>query len=157
MTWICAALSDADRAAARRQDAAPREHGGVPVRMLDIAPEIFDQAYNDVANSTLWFVHHMLFDTPTQPQFGLEFRRDWESYLAYNEAFADGAGPGGAAGREDSGGRALVQDYHLSLAPRLLRERLAPAPTSDRALLAHAVGAARLLPDAARARSAARS
>ena len=42
-----------------------------------------------MANSALWFVHHLLFDTPNQPQFGREFRRDWESYLAYNEAFAD--------------------------------------------------------------------
>ena len=57
--------------------------------MLDIPPGIFDRAYNNVANSALWFVHHLLFDTPNQPQFGHEFRRDWESYLVYNEAFAD--------------------------------------------------------------------
>ena len=57
--------------------------------MLDIPPDIFDRAYNNVANSTLWFVHHLLFDTPNQPQFGLAFAPDWESYLAYNEAFAD--------------------------------------------------------------------
>ena len=58
------------------------------MRMLDIPPDIFDRAYNHVANSALWFVHHLLFDTPNQPQFGHEFRRDWESYLVYNEAFA---------------------------------------------------------------------
>src|SRR5207302_7406277 len=84
VTWICAALSDADRAVARGPDGDATDHAGVPVRMLDIAPEIFDRAYNNVANSTLWFAHHMLFDTPNHPQFGLEFRRDWESYLAYN-------------------------------------------------------------------------
>src|ERR1700730_8476284 len=94
VTWICAALSDADRAAAARLDGAARGRGaheqdGIPVRMLDIPPDIFDRAYNKVANSALWFLHHMLFDTPNQPKFGREFRRDWESYLAYNEAFAD--------------------------------------------------------------------
>ena len=57
--------------------------------MLDIPPDIFDRAYNNVANSALWFVHHLLFDTPNQPQFGREFHRDWDAYLAYNEAFAD--------------------------------------------------------------------
>ena len=92
VTWICAALSDADRAAAARQRGRPRggrpRPGRHPVRMLDIPPDIFDRAYNHVANSALWFVHHLLFDTPNQPQFGREFRRDWESYLAYNEAFA---------------------------------------------------------------------
>ena len=91
VTWICAALSDADRAVAapRARPTGGHEEDGIPVRMLDIPPDIFDRAYNNVANSALWFVHHLLFDTPNQPQFGHEFRRDWESYLAYNEAFAD--------------------------------------------------------------------
>jgi len=146
VTWICTALSDADRVAAALQHAAAREgvheEGGIRVRMLDIAPGIFERAYNNVANSALWFVHHLLFDTPNQPQFGHEFRRDWESYLAYNEAFADALTQEARealsaaalseavlseAGRErpPSGApRILIQDYHLCLAPRMLRERL---------------------------------
>ena len=124
-TWICAALSDADRAVARARDTS--DGNGIAVRMLDIAPDIFDRAYNRVANSALWFLLHQLFDTPSQPRFGREFRRDWESYLAYNEAFADAlieealmreaaAGEGGL--------RVLIQDYHLCLAPRMFRDRL---------------------------------
>ena len=66
--------------------------------MLDIAPDTFDRAYNNVANSILWFVHHLLFDTPNQPRFGQEFRRDWEAYLAYNEAFAAAMADEAAAG-----------------------------------------------------------
>ena len=119
-TWICAALSDADRVVARAGDIS--DGNGIPVRMLDIPPDIFDRAYNRVANSTLWFLLHQLFDTPNQPRFGREFRRDWEAYLAYNEAFADAlteeAVTGGASPR------VLIQDYHLCLAPRLLRDRL---------------------------------
>jgi trehalose 6-phosphate synthase len=114
-TWICAALSDADRAAARQ--GLPGDMG---VRMLDIAPPILDSAYNEVANSALWFVHHMLFDTPVEPCFGTAFRRDWRSYVAYNEAFAGALAAAGAGGS-----RVLVQDYHLALAPRLARD-LAP-------------------------------
>ena len=133
VTWICAALSDADRAAARRQDAGTGDEGegaSVAVRMLDIPPGVFDRAYNNVANSILWFVHHLLFDIPNQPQFGLEFRRDWESYLAYNEAFADAleqealTADGGREQPPDGDLRVLIQDYHLCLAPRMLRERL---------------------------------
>ena len=125
VTWICAALSDADRAVAR-QDTGRRDEGGIPVRMLDIAPGVFDRAYNSVANSALWFLLHQLFDTPNQPQFGREFRRDWESYLAYNEAFAE-ALTQEALTREGGGLRVLIQDYHLCLAPRLLRDRLGGA------------------------------
>src|ERR1700750_869234 len=88
VTWICGALSDAARAVARSRAHGLGEEGGIPVRMLNIAPGTFDRAYNNVANSALWFLLHQLFDTPSQPRFGREFRRVWESYLAYNEAFA---------------------------------------------------------------------
>jgi trehalose 6-phosphate synthase len=125
VSWICAALSDADRAAARQWPAGAEEPGAVPVRMLDIPPEVFDRAYNNVANSILWFVQHLLFDTPNQPRFGREFRRDWAAYVAYNEAFADAMADEAARGSAPSAGvRALIQDYHLSLAPRLLRDKL---------------------------------
>ena len=115
--WICAAISDADRAAAAAKRGGD-EDGEIPVRMLDIPPDTFAEAYNGVANSVLWFVHHMLFDTPNQPGFGPEFRQQWASYTAYNETFADAL-----AQEYRPGTRVLVQDYHLALAPRLLRER----------------------------------
>jgi trehalose 6-phosphate synthase len=139
-TWICAALSDADRVVARQGGGDPGEglRAGIPVRMLDIPPGIFGPAYNNVANSTLWFLLHQLFDTPNQPQFGAGFRRDWEFYVAYNEMFADAlAQEAGAqeAGTRQAGQdrpvardlRILVQDYHLCLVPRLLRDRLGDA------------------------------
>jgi len=134
VTWICAALSDGDRVIAQRNSDGTQDEGGVPVRMLDIPASIFDRAYNNVANSALWFLHHQLFDTPNQPQFGLAFQHDWAAYLAYNEMFAaalaDEALAGGALTREQppSGRlRVLIQDYHLCLAPRMLRERLGGA------------------------------
>jgi trehalose 6-phosphate synthase len=125
--WVCAALSDADRAAAREApdgrfgpDGTP---GGSGVRMLDIPPAIFHRAYNGVANSTLWFVHHMLYDTPNQPHFGISFGREWESFRAYNRAFAEAlAQDAGPAGQDGPPTRAVVQDYHLTLAPRMLAD-----------------------------------
>jgi trehalose 6-phosphate synthase len=116
--WLCAALSEADREAAHWAERAPAEPGEVPVRMLDIPPDVFDAAYNGVANSVLWFVHHLLFDTPVQPRFDARFRSDWGAYIAYNEAFATALAQECAPGT-----RVLIQDYHLSLAPRLLRDR----------------------------------
>jgi trehalose 6-phosphate synthase len=120
--WVCAALTDADRAAARaaaagRIDARDRVSA---VRMLDIPATTFHRAYNSVANSTLWFVHHMLYDTPNRPNFGLAFRREWESFRGYNATFAAAL----AAGAGDPGGgvRAMVQDYHLTLVPRMLAD-----------------------------------
>ncbi|MFC9973453.1 trehalose-6-phosphate synthase [Spirillospora sp. NPDC127200] len=121
--WVCAALGDGDRAAARqapdgRLDRAGYDLGGAAVRMLDIPAATFHRAYNAVANSTLWFVHHLLYDTPRAPHFDARARRDWQSYEAYNAAFADALARDAAPGA-----KAAVQDYHLSLAPAMLRER----------------------------------
>ena len=123
VVWVCAALSDGDRAAARRApggrlDGDGHDTGGMAVRMLDIDQATFHRAYNAIANSTLWFLHHLLYATPTAPNFDAAFRREWASYEAYNRAFADALAEEAA-----EGARVLVQDYHLTLTPRLLRER----------------------------------
>jgi trehalose 6-phosphate synthase len=125
--WACAPLGDADRAAARSAAGGRLDLDGTPddsgmVRILDIPAATFAAAYNAVANATLWFIHHLLYDTPNQPHFGAGFRRDWVAFRSYNAAFAEAlavdAGPVGGA----SPVRALVQDYHLSLVPRMLAD-----------------------------------
>jgi trehalose 6-phosphate synthase len=128
VVWVCAALSDADRTAARQCPDGRLDHGGYDtegsaVQMLDIPAATFQRAYNAVANSTLWFVHHLLYDTPNMPHFDSRSRRDWQSYEAYNAAFADALARGVEAGGAQPGAKVAVQDYHLSLAPRMLRER----------------------------------
>ncbi|MGW2253807.1 alpha,alpha-trehalose-phosphate synthase (UDP-forming) [Kitasatospora sp. NPDC001660] len=120
--WVCAALGDADRRAAAaapngRLDLADHDVGGQAVRMLDIDPETFAHAYNGVANSTLWFVHHLLYATPTAPAFDAGFRSEWTAYGAYNTAFAEAL-----AAEAAPNAAVLVQDYHLSLTPALLRK-----------------------------------
>jgi trehalose 6-phosphate synthase len=133
MLWVCAALSDDDRAAASQLP-----DGRIPwegstrdsaVKMLDIPEPVFDRAYNAVANSTLWFVHHMLYDTPNHPSFGREFRRDWAAFRAYNEAFASALAD--AVPTADARqARAVIQDYHLCLAPRMLADMAPSIPTA---------------------------
>src|ERR1700744_5329775 len=129
VVWICAALSDADREAARR-DPDGRQFGidgdnadgRTAVRALDIAPAIFQGAYNAVANAALWFVQHLMFDTPVQPCFGPDFRRDWQSYETSNDTFAQALEQGVTTAPDQA--RVLVQDYHLALVPRMLRDRV---------------------------------
>ncbi|MEU9363484.1 trehalose-6-phosphate synthase [Streptomyces avermitilis] len=109
--WVCSALGEGDREAVRRGVGEPG------VRMLDVDADVHADAYNGIANSVLWFVHHMLYQTPLEPVFDAEFRRRWAAYETYNHAFA-------AALAEEAaeGAAVLVQDYHLSLVPRMLRE-----------------------------------
>src|SRR5918993_4653288 len=121
--WVCAALNDRERAAARR---APDKHlhragydtDGLDVRMLPIDALTFNRAYNGIANSTIWFVNHLLFDTANKPVFDAGWRRLWAAYERYNAAFADAL-----AAEAAPGAKVMVQDYHLDVAPRQLRER----------------------------------
>jgi trehalose 6-phosphate synthase len=110
--WVCAALSDGDRQAVRQGAAA--EPG---VKMLDIDAAVHADAYNGIANSVLWFVNHLLYQTPLEPAFDAGFRRQWASYRLYNRAFAE-------ALAEEAADEAvvIVQDYHLALVPGMLRE-----------------------------------
>jgi trehalose 6-phosphate synthase len=122
-TWVCAALSDSDRAAASaaprgRLDEAGYDTGGAAVRMLALDPHVYDRAYNGIANGTLWFTSHHLYDMATQPVFDLAWRREWAAYVEVNTAFADALAEEAAPGA-----CVVVQDYHLTLVPRLLRER----------------------------------
>jgi trehalose 6-phosphate synthase len=118
LLWVCCALSDLDRRIARAAGPRLGVDGPAQVRMLDVDPVTFDRAYNGIANSTLWFVAHLLYATPTTPVFDQRFRREWQAYQRYDDAFAaaiaEEAAPGAAV---------LVQDYHLALTPRQLRER----------------------------------
>ncbi|MFJ4204823.1 trehalose-6-phosphate synthase [Streptomyces sviceus] len=109
--WVCSALSDGDR------EAVHQGVGEDGVRMLAIPADVHADAYNGIANSVLWFVHHLLYQTPLEPSFDAEFRRQWASYETYNRAFAE------ALAEEAADGAAvLVQDYHLCLVPGMLRE-----------------------------------
>ncbi len=114
VTWVCAALSEEDRAAVRATPGRLPDSPGT--RMLDIEPDTFARAYNRVANETLWFVSHLLYDLPSSPRFGPEFAADWQAYRSYNRAFADAL-----AQEAPPEAHVLVQDYHLALVPALLR------------------------------------
>ncbi|MCA1824697.1 MAG: trehalose-6-phosphate synthase [Mycobacteriales bacterium] len=119
--WVCAALSDSDRQAASgvpdgRLADAGHDVGDTPVRMLAIDPVVLDRAYNSIANRTLWFVSHELYDTPNRPSFDAAWRRDWQAYVDYNTAFAEAL-----AAEAAEGARVAVQDYHMCLVPAQLR------------------------------------
>lgn len=153
--WVCAALNDQERLAARR---APDGHlseagydtGGLEVRMLPLDPSTFARAYNGIANSTIWFVHHLLYDSTNTPVFDAAWRRLWGAYERYNRSFAEAL-----AAEAAPGAKVMVQDYHLDLVPAQLRAarddlRIAHfthtpwAPPEQFAMLPDAVGRALL-------------
>lgn len=111
-TWIAAAISEGDRLAAEQ---GVIEAEGFRVRTLAIDPDTYTKAYDVICNSTLWFVHHSLFDLARQPRFDDAWREAWDAYREVNEAFAEVV-----AADSPPDAVVLIQDYHLMLlAPRL--------------------------------------
>ncbi len=122
VTWIASALSDEDRVVAAEGPVEATAADGSRYRLRLVAhdPAAYDLYYHVVANPALWFVQHGLWELKHESERDL--RPAWEEgYAAVNRAFAD------AVVEEldrDPGTAVFFHDYHLYLAPRLVRERL---------------------------------
>ncbi len=136
VTWIASAITEEDRRVAMRARGRPLEEtapGGraYHLRLVTHDPVAYDRYYNVVANPTLWFLHHYLFGLATSPSVDQALWRAWsDGYVAINESFARAVLDELA---HDSDACVFFHDYHLYVAPGLVRER---APD---ALLAHFV------------------
>ncbi len=123
MTWIASAITDEDRTVALEGPLEEVSREGAPYRLRLVAhdPLAYDQHYNVVSNPTLWFIQHGLWDLAAEPELGADFFAAWhEGYAMVNAAFA-------AAVLEElerqPDAAVFFHDYHLYLAPRLVRER----------------------------------
>lgn len=115
--WVATAMNDADRAAAKNADTdGELRVDDYRFRFVDVGTETFDAAYNLVANETLWFWHHQMFDGVHLPKLDSTFRAAWESFRTLNMALASAAAEAAAPDAT-----VLVHDYHLPLAPAMLR------------------------------------
>ncbi|WP_437307630.1 bifunctional alpha,alpha-trehalose-phosphate synthase (UDP-forming)/trehalose-phosphatase [Sorangium sp. So ce388] len=88
--------------------------GTVPVHLT--ASEV-RRYYDGFSNDVLWPLFHYLVE-----KVHVDARRDWESYRAVNERFADAV-----AARYRPGDRVWIHDYQLTLVPAMLRERIPDA------------------------------
>ena len=125
-SWIASAMTDADAEIAtqgpvRLSDAAEN----TTLRFLTFEPETYEAYYNGISNRLLWFVHHYLWDLSRSPRFDRDLREQWAAYRRVNRAFADALVDEAMLAGEDA--MHLVQDYHLSLVPKLVRIRLPDA------------------------------
>ena len=119
--WIASAISEEDRAVAAEGAVVETARDGSRYRLRLVAhdPEPYDLYYNVVANPTLWFVQHGLWERKHEPEADLS--GPWEDgYVAVNRAFADAVAD---ELEREPGAAVFFHDYHLYAAPRLVRER----------------------------------
>ena len=154
VTWIASAMTAEDRAVAEEAAGEAVDERGLDgsafrLRLVAHEPDAYDGYYNVVANPTLWFVQHYLWHLAQTPSLDRGFHRAWgDGYVRVNETFAAAAV---AELSEQPEAAVFFHDYHLYLAPRLVRLRRPDA------LLAHFVHIPwpqpdywRVLPDEAR-------
>ena len=136
VTWIASAMSDEDRAVAIEAggeaiDETSRDGSPFRLRLVAHDEAAYDWFYNVVSNPMLWFLQHYLWQLAYDPTIDVALQNAWDGgYAHVNETFAEAV-----LEELESEPEAAVffHDYHLYLAPRLVRER---APD---ALLAHFV------------------
>jgi len=126
VTWIASAMSDEDRVVAAESAHEPLEEtarDGAPfkLRLVEHDPLAYDWYYNVVSNPTLWFLQHYMWGLTVSPNVDLGLHHAWYSgYLPVNQTFADAV----VAELERQPDAAVFwHDYHLYLAPKLVRER----------------------------------
>ncbi|TMK69244.1 MAG: trehalose-6-phosphate synthase [Actinobacteria bacterium] len=122
VTWIASAISDEDRALAEDTlDESTRD--GPPFRLRFVAHEeqAYDWFYNVVSNPMLWFIQHHLWELAYAPVIDRSFHTAWDDgYAAVNAEFASAVLE--ELDREPDAA-VFFHDYHLYLAPRLVREQ----------------------------------
>ena len=115
--WLAAA-SDPDDVEAARSGLLDAE--GFHTRAVEVDVPTYRAYYDVVANQTLWFCIHGLWDLPRRPRFDRHWSSAWKAFREVNERFA-----AVAAGCAAEGATVLVQDYQLALVPAALA-RLRP-------------------------------
>ena len=133
VTWIASAMSDEDKVVAEENggeafDETWRDGSPYRLRLVVHDPAAYDWYYNVVSNPTLWFLQHYMWGLPYAPDVDLGLHTAWfNGYLPVNEGFAAAT----VAELEHQPDAAVFfHDYHLYLAPRLVRERRPDALTT---------------------------
>lgn len=129
VTWVASAITAEDDEMVNRAGGEPLrlppEDPTYNVRLIPIGDRTFHRYYNVISNLLLWFMQHYLWDIPIWPDISEGTHHAWqEGYRVVNRSFADEIIR--AAG-DDEAPVIMLQDYHLYLCARHIREKLPKA------------------------------
>src|SRR5262249_57599475 len=132
VTGIGRALTEGDRLAFPDPESRARQvrlgTSHLQVRYVPLAKDVQRWHYDDVSNGVLWFLQHYMGELAYWPEFTeADYRRWDQGYRVANEAIAEAICQEArqrcrsAAGYNGSEAIVLLQDYHLYLAPAMVR------------------------------------
>src|ERR671922_1538614 len=125
VTWVASAISDEDKAVAAEADGDAFDETGwdgspYRLRLVPHDPQAYDWHYNVVSNPTLWFLQHYLWALAQEPNVNKGLHHAWdEGYVPVNRGFAEAVL---AELEREPDATVFFHDYHLYLAPRMVRD-----------------------------------
>jgi len=126
--WVGCARTEADREVAAEHPRSPVRLTGDDGRTYQVGfvcpeEEAYDLYYNIISNPLLWFIQHYLWDLSHEPLLDRSTDRAWnEGYVKVNQLFADRIVQAARRG-DELRPLILLQDYHLYLVARMVRQR----------------------------------
>ena len=113
--WVAHGSGNADWEVVDQADrvAVPPEEPSYQLRRIRLSKELEEDYYYGFSNQTLWPLCHVSYVRPIFEQV------QWNAYVEANQLFAD-------AVCQEIGDRpafVFIQDYHLALVPRLIKQR----------------------------------
>jgi trehalose 6-phosphate synthase len=121
-SWIGCARTDADLQWGQGEIELHEERY-IAVKFIHPDPQAYDQYYNTISNPLLWFIQHSMWDLPRAPIINRKTWDAWEDgYKHVNRMFADAVAE--QVKTKANKPVVLLQDYHLYLSARYLREQL---------------------------------
>jgi len=122
-TWIAHGSGDADKEVVDKDNkvSVPPNESRYSLKRVWLSKEEEDGYYYGFSNEALWPLCHIVYTRPIFNEF------DWNTYKKVNDVFAqsvlDEVG--------DKKAFVFIQDYHLALLPRLIKERNANIITAQ--------------------------
>ncbi len=127
VTWVAMAMTEGDRLAIQQaqQDSgllqSPLRGQKMQLRYVAVSKAAYRKHYERISNQLLWFVQHYMYDPTQESNSTHRILDDWNNgYMVANRAIANEVIA--EIERKETQAVILLQDYHLYLAPTMIRE-----------------------------------
>ncbi len=129
VTWVAMAMTEGDRVAIREVQQnndgllqPPLRGQKLQLHYVAIPKPAYRKHYEQICNTLLWFLQHYLYDPTDDSTSANKLQDAWENgYYVANRAIADAVNV--EIDRRDTTPTVMLHDYHLYLAPAMIRKR----------------------------------
>ncbi|HUF00411.1 MAG TPA: trehalose-6-phosphate synthase [Anaerolineales bacterium] len=133
--WVACAQTEEDEAWGQGLVPLGNDNENVWVQFLSPSHSAYEGYYLVIANPLLWFLQHSMWNIFREPTIDQAVWQHWDNgYVAVNTLFAEAIAQQIASAPHPA--LVMLQDYHLYLAPSLIRYKFRP---KARYTLAHFV------------------